>query len=820
MAKGGSKLVTGIISFLLGFIFAILVEIGAIFGVYWFVMNKDINTVMAAIGLPNTDDRFINTDKDNGGVTTLKELLAGVQGLVFENGELAIVGKSFDDISNLIPATQMLLNTFYGIADDYIELDHEAFESNPLMNLAQVLSDSVMNIKTGALLEKLGMTAVIGGEANLLVKSLVAGAECDYATVLYADGRESTLKLPVMYDYYGYDETNDFYFNSKDNASAFPANLGGREEVLLTPSGDRYALYYVPCRVTAGGIEEAEYLTDEVTAERDGKTYKFQVVKYGDDTDFIAVEYNNGNFEIDFDAVYAASNAESTGASDRFIGYSYYEQYARNYYYTEYNDQLMRPVLKTYHGKNYFRDSNDKMVQLDALTLSDIVVDPFAPLDSVLVAEVIEGESEVGKIFGTTTLGALLRGEGIDEIIDDLEVSTFVNKVSPENKVMSYIAYKISDFHTDGDGTYKAVYDKDGEDEQEVTVTLDVNGYISEVEGVEGVKVKDVAALANSMPLTVLMDVNVDEPIMVYLGYGVRSVKAQIGDGYRYVGKVKVGGTDKDCNIATEESDGVTKIAAVWYFDDEGNRVYVGGTKVNNVADRLNGFADDLTVGDVLRLDGTESQLLSAIKDTPLSGMAERIDELTVGEIIAPEELQGSSMLRQLKNTKVSELSTAIDKLFIQRVYADEVYGVDKNSEPALAEEFHADWLYYEKVGDDFVLVNTQDEPPADDTAYDDALGHILTQADFDAGTFYTYGEATGMWRIVLYKNGFEKAYTMNNFNNMVASCADNVYKSTLYDLQKACIIAADKDLSKTFNGTELGDMTFEQLINMVLALP
>ncbi len=731
MSKGGSKLVTGLISFLLGFIFAILVEIGAIFGVYWFVMNNDINTVMSAIGIDNEGDRYINTDKENGGVSNLKELLSGVKGLVFENGELAIVGKSFDDISNLIPATQMLLNTFYGIADDYIELDHEEFESNPLMNLAQVLSDSVMNIKTAALLEKLG---VIGDGANLLVKSLVMGSECDYAAV---EGSE--LRLPVMYDYYGYDEASGIYYNCKDNAGAFPANLRGREEALLTPSGDRFALYYVPCRVTESGIEEAEYLTDYYSVDKDGKTYNFQILKYGDDTDFIAVEYNNGNFVVNYDEVYAELNGDATDASDRFTGYSYYEPYARGYYDPEPykpDEGVERWAIKTYSGKNYFRDNQNNLVQLDALTLYDIIADPFAPLDSILVSEVIndnneEGKSEIGKIFGTTTLGALLRGDGIDEIIDDLEVCTFIDKITPDNKVMCYIAYKISDLADNGDNTYTAIYDKHGDNEREVTVYLDKEGkYIAEVGGVNGVKVREVAAIAKN-------------------------------------------------------------------------------------------FTDRMTVGDVLGLDGSESQLLSAIKDTPLSGLADRINGLTVGEIISSEELEKSSMLRQLKHTKVTELATAIDKLFIQRVYAEKVYGVSKDSDPVLAGEndYHADWLYYKKVDDIFVLVNTRDNPPEDDTAYDNALGHI-TEEEFKAGEYFTYGEAQGMWRIVLYNNKVEKAYTMNNFNNMVSSCADNVYKSTLYDLQKAEIIDKEKDLSKTFGGEELGKLTLEELINKVLELP
>ncbi len=821
MAKSGSKLVTGIISFLLGFIFAIIVELGAIFGVYWFIVNSDINTVMATLGMPNTDDRYVNTKE----VKTLKELLSGVKGLVYENGQVVALGKSIDDFKNLIPATQMVLDLVYNVTDNYIELDHNEFQSRPMTELAQVLSDSVMSIKTGPFLEKLGMDTVIGDQANPVVKSLLAGAECDYATV-----KGTELKLPVMYDYYKKYDGNywrvDYEGGPIDDIGRYPENLAGREEDLLTPSGkivdgeteyERYALYYVPCRVTSGGIEEAEYIIDDYVKEDGGKTYKFQIVKYGQGTDFIAVKPVNGKYEINFDEVYAALNSQSTGVSDRFTGYSYYEPYAVNYFYDNYNSKVEKYEIKTVSGKNYFRDSQGKMIQLDALTLTDIVLDPFAPLDSVMVAEVVGEDSTIGEIFGTTTLGALLRGEGVDEIINDLEIGTFVENISPNNKVMCYIAYKISDLKDNGNGTYKAIYDKDGADEKEVTVYVD-KGYITEVEGVEGVKVKDVAALTNSMPITVLMDVNVEEPVMVYLGYGVTGVKAQTGDGYRYVGKVNVGGTYRDCNIATEESGGVVKITAVWYFDDEGERVFVGGTRVNEVSDRMNSFTDDLTVGDVLKLDGTESQLLKAIKDTPLSGMSERIDGLTVGEIIASDELEKSSMLRQLKNTKVSELSTAIDRLFIQRVYAEEAYGVEKNSDPALATEYHAEWLYYKKVNGELVLANAQNEPPENDTAYDDALGHI-TQAEFDADEYYTYGEAQGMWRIVLYNNGMEKAYTMNNFNNMVASCAANVYNSTLYDLQKADIIDKNKDLSKTFNGQELGGLTLEQLINIVLSM-
>lgn len=931
MAKGGSKLVTGIISFLLGFLFAIIVEVAAVFGVYTFVMNSNINTVMAKLGIPNTDDRYVNTDKDNGGVSTLKELLGGIKGLVYENGEFALVGKSFDDISNLVPATQLLLNQVYKVTDEYLELDHELFESSPMSDLAQVLSDSIMNVKTAALMEKLGIEAVVGNEADLVVKSLITGAETDYVTI-----EGSGLKLPVLYDYYIKDEESGSYSRVDyggmdrpvDGVGALPANLRGREELFLSDSGNitdgeksfaRYMLCYVPCKITANGVEEAEYSVGECTDEHDGKTYKFQIVEYGADTDFIAVraetrlneeeEYVT-EYVLDYDAVYAALNADSTGASDRFTGYSYYEPYARQYYYTEYNTTSSKCELKTVNGKNYFRDSQDKMVQLDALTLTDIIVDPYAPLDSVLVTEVMGKDNKLAKIFGSTTLGPLLRGEGVDEIIDNLEVGDFLDNVSPDNKLMCYIAHRISNLRLNPDGTYSAVYDKDGDMECEVTVRLDTNGYIYDVKDGEGnlkpsVKVNDLVAMAENMPLTVLMDINVDEPIMVYLGYGVSGLKSEAGGDYSYVGEVTLEGESepRKCYIATETNGEKEEVVSIWYLDGNGGRVSVKSTKVNKVSERVNGFADDLTINDVLKLEGSTNMLLNAIKDTKLNKLEDRVNELTVGELFSEEELEKSSMLRQLRNNKLTELSTAIDELLIQSIYASEVYRLPENSDPlevvdfdpayeyyilkiedgpngeklpgvfesvgTLTQEqfdnrgntvyytkgaetgegakfkivgFSADWLYYESDGAGaFNLTEINSAELPEGTAKDNAVGK-LTKEQYDGRgetKYYTYGKAQGMWKLVLYRwyretdgegnvteFNTEKAYTINNFNNMVNQCASNVYKATLGELQDAGLIAADIK-GKTFKFTvggveksaELETLTLEGLINIVLLM-
>lgn len=875
MSKGGSKVLTAIISFFLGFFFAILVEVGAIFGVYWIVMNKDLESIMSAVGLHNTDEngnhKYINTDPD-GGATTLKELIASLQGLVYSDGEIVALGKSFDDFSQLVPATDMLLGFVYNTIDGYIELDKELFESTPLSGLAQVLSDSIMDVRTAALLQKLGMNSVIGEDANAIVRSLVAGAECEYANVITAqpqseDGEISQAKgfaLPVLYDFYRYDESNGFFYNCVDNASAFPDNLRDRANELLYEEERKdsegkvistHTLYYVPCRVTENGIEEAEYSIGEISVT-DGtggaaKIYKFQVLEYGEDTDFIAVTRKNGKFHINYNDVYAMLDVDAANRSYRFTGYSYDQSYARKYYYDPVkNASADRYEFKTISGKNYFRDNDGNFVDLNPLTLRDIVNDPFTPLDYVPLTDVVGENSDIAyDIFGNTSLGALMRGEvDFDELVNDMEVGTFVNNVAPSNKVMAYIVYKLSDLERKDNGEYTAIFDKYGENKA-VTVTVE-NGYISGVydaadntEIKDMVKIHEVADVANTMPITVLMSARIDEAVTMYIAYGAYGLKSaeagatdQTGKPYAYTAKVKADGEEVLCYVSTEMKgeggDAVETVTSVWYIQD-GEPVEVRGTKVSEVSSRVDTFTKDLTIGDMLGIENTENKLLGAIKDSKIDELENKIQELKVDDIISEEDLNKSSILRQLKGKKISNLANEIDSVLIQRVYAEEVYGLKDadDLDPKVTDEWHENRLYYvldEETGA-FSLYDTEAQKAKaqaaaqgkseaeQETAYDDALGHI-GEDDFVPGKYYTYGEAKGMWRLILYKNDSEKAYTMNNFNNMIASSAHNINNATLGTLQEAGIISATADLDKTFNGYVLKDLTLAQLIVLVSA--
>lgn len=709
-SKGGSKLLTAIISFLLGFIFAILVEVGAIFGVGWFVMNKDLDTVLSAVGIHNTDEegnkKYINTDVDNGGVRNLKELLSGLQGLVYENGEVVALGKSFDDFSRLIPATDMLLGMVYKTVDEFIELDKEEFESTPLSGLAQVLSDSIMGVRTAALMEKLNVESVTGDGASKLVKTLLMGAETDYATVNYggavtadeggveeggaAEEPARGFQLPVMYDLYTLDDDIGYVREMPvDGISAYPENLGGDYGWLDLLSEDqkdgefvnkRYKLYYVPCRITETGIEEAEYINGEIEVTEgtgdSAKKYRLQVLKYGEDTDFIVVKRNaEGNFVIDYNAVYASLNAGSSGASDRFAGYSYYEPYARNYYYTAKSSVTEKQEIRTISGKNYFRNNADEMVQIDALRLSDLVDENYA--QDLTFGEVMDLQS---------TDNMLLKS------LKDTPIKGLNDKVK---------SLTIGEIFT----------------EEEISQ----NSILRQLRGTK------ITELVTAMDNLLIQTIYAEEVYMLPEGDRIMEV-VDFDPDYKYyvLEKYNDGGKDKFKFVPVNEGAADEGKVTAAEFAGRGATVY-----------------------------------------------------FTYG---ADEGAEGA------------EMKIVFDERFL-------FFEANENGSYDLTE-----------IGAEGLI----------DTARDDAMGK-LTKAQFDARgdkVFYSYGVPQSMWKLVLYKNKAEKGYTINNFNNMVAICANNVNDATLRELKEAGVInATDENLNKVFASKTLGDMKLSELISAVISM-
>jgi len=910
MAKGGSKLLTGIVAFLLGFIFAILVEVGAVVGVYFYIANSDLDNIFNTLGIQNKDEDgnyiYVNTDNENGGAKNVGELLTLLQGYLKSEGSSAmdypVLGKSLDEISNLLPIVHNTLSSaLYPKVSEFVDVDWEEFEGVAISELPQFLSDALLDIRPAKVLEKMGMDGLVGPDANVLVNALIAGAEFDYA---YS---ESGLKFPVYYDTYTFnEELNAFY---RDEASqgrqAYPDNLS--EDYLFDSDTKNdsyktiYRLYYIPC--TLKGTQPS----DATLAEEGDRIY-------ADGTTFIAVKYDADEDKYVLDL----SDLTKVRYPD---------------YYGYYN------IDRT--GNFYYANGGEADLQIYPVTVGSFS-DPnevFKPLYCTRVTEIMEGDI-IGALFGNHSVGELVDGKiDIDNCVNNLELAKVIN-VDPEEQIMAYIGYGLTGVKSVGDGRYTGFVDVDGVSTPcHITTVLegepahrnvsriwyekvDENGKTVEVE-VHGVKVKQVSSIATGMEITALLDVKADDAILSYLGYGLKGVIAQSGTGYTHTAKCEVvledGPVEVDTFINTD-ADGV--ITDVWYLKD-GEKVSISGTTIDKIADRVNSLIDMLTLPDVLdiKADQTitayigyglthiaqvtgedythtadyklsdetvkncflstdaEGKILSVwymegekkvfVKGTTISDLPDRIDgisqdltladvmdispddnvlwalrnskiadlgsevkNLKVSDVLTEKDFENSAILKQLKNKSINDLSTAIDAISVQSIYTKEIYKLEADGEdPKEVTAYEKGMLYFVKDSDGaFVYVNNQYLNDSVESNVD-KVG-VLTEEEFNEGvaagtTYYSYGQAKEMWRLILFKNNQEKVYTLNNFGNMINTCTGNINNATLLTLQEAGILDETANLNKTLTWYEngepksrnLGEMTLKELISAVISL-
>lgn len=1026
--KRSSSVGVGIVCFLLGFLFAIIVLVGSIFGVGYVAATTDINEVLGIFGLQNKNDAYDESDPDSNKYNYVNaDQAPNIYALITEVIKLANEGLgeiNFNKIDALAPVTSSVLDMAYSFIDGVVDFDKDYFEDVPLTSIIDSVKNSMYYVRMPKLIdvlnEKMGYSVSL--DSIPVANYVINGIESDYATV---KGMDSSFKLPVLFDYYVNDGSSIGYARTTadpSGTSAYPANFGDDYSYLSetaqknSDGAQLYKVYYVPCKVTPTGIEEADYTVKKNTVEdpdvsfsKNGESvnlkYIFRTVEFGADTDFIAVKANDVDgvnvFELDYDQIIAAKNSDSSAnTSNRYIGYSYYESYARNYYSgpsaRAENDRMYG--VTTVNGINYFKTVDGTIMEYDPLVVADVMLNAMEPLNSVPVYEVVnESQRQVVKdMFGDTSLGDILsQNVNFNELINKIELTTFLKDVRYNDKVMTYLVYNLSDVRVTAAGDYCAVYDKGGEN---ISVNLTVEGgyirgvenaatgekvkgntvadmntltngltldvfmevkptdaimlylaygitdaqsvvgedydFVGEVDGrtayiyvdsetgivskaiddagyeIDGTKIENVGSrvnnITNVLAITDFIDVNVDENIMAFIGYGLYDIKASVGENagkqYTHIAKYKTSTSALQAYISTEIKNGKTVISSAWW---EGGRVL--GTKIGNVADRLDdiadvmpitqfikvdptdaimayigygvtsctlesgvdalgnsysykaqctvgsakttcyisvdgdgnvdevwynvwdvelkktavagtkisevpqmieGLQDNITIGEIITVDESSSMILQAIKDSTIGGLNDRINELTLSDILTDEQINNNTVLPQLRDTSVLKLGEEIDKILVQRIYAKTVYGLEADGDPSEVTSFNSAYLYYQKDENgkfNLVTINCPEEvtDESSELAYDNNLGK-LTQSDWDNrgdNVYYTYGEAKGMWKLILYRvdgdSKTEKAYTLNNFNNMVNSCATSVYSSTLGELQSAGIIAETTNLNK-----------------------
>lgn len=506
MAKGGSKVVTGIVAFILGILFAVIITVATLFGVGYYGLNTDIDQLFGWFGQKNDDgngNQLINTDTDNGGVRTLMELCNEVMDMSQEWGQITM-GR----MAELSPAFGVFCRDLYVQAEDYgVTIDADEFEAQPFVDLPTYLQEVMMDMRPGLAMRKAGYADML--DQNRIVGTLFEGAEYEYVYA-YTFDKDNSPRYPVYYDEYAYDATLGKYFRTAivDATEVLPDNIGTEWLGSLGTTDDNgnemYRLYYYAVPYGEGEAAGTYYI---VTKKDDGGEYLFNGEVPSDE--------HNYNLQV-----------------------NYGEQYQ-------------------YATGNYYYDNGGNEIQVSPVTLRSLSEDAFGPLYHLPASEMLNNPEDaelVDEVFHETSVGEILNGDvKLNEKIERLSVSSVPGiTISVDDSIMMYLAYGVTGLD-DGtqldDGSYvfsgklggedvfvKAEKSESGETYKVVSFHSDSAATEDSVIGVEGTKVKELSDKIDNLTeqLTVgeIID-NVDENDKIIhhlLGYTVDELPEKIDE--------------------------------------------------------------------------------------------------------------------------------------------------------------------------------------------------------------------------------------------------------------------------------------------------
>lgn len=619
--NGSSSVGVGIVSFLLGFLFAFIVLIGSIFGVGYVAVTTDINEVFKLFGLHNINESYEEgkdpvEDKYNYiNADTAPNILA----LINEVSKMANDGLgelSIDRIDALAPIVDSVLDIAYDYIDEVIDFDKEAFRNVSLVSVLDTITTSVYYVRTSKIVDllngKMGYSIDLGDLS--ITKYLVNGVEAQYASVT---GKDDSFKLPVLFDYY-VDNGGSMGYSRVPDVNGISGYPHGMDTDYLTETMEKrgeqtlYKVYYVPCRITASGIEEAQYIQNPLTATNEAVSYKdengvtqylhytFRTIEYGADTVFVAVKPQTVDGKTTFTLDPAAIDASCT----------YYADYARNYHedVKKRSENDLIYGVKTVNGINYFKDNSGNVIDYDPLTVSDVMLDPTESLNSLLVTDLINDVASDGnmsilnELLAGISVGNIINDEvNYDELINDCAVSVFISDIKYDDNAMTYIVYNITNIVSDGNGNYTAIYDRDGQNIP-VTVEVDSNGIIKSVKDsqgneVKGNTIKDINTITDDLTLDVFMNLKANNAIMAYIGYGVTDL-VKVSENL-YTGTYGEGASAELVYVHTDSNGKITSVT-----DEHGNKIK--GTGINEINSVLDNVMNVITVPDIIDIDPEE----------------------------------------------------------------------------------------------------------------------------------------------------------------------------------------------------------------------
>lgn len=254
--KGGSKALTGILCFIFGFLFAIIVEAALIGGGIYFLLNADIDNLLSTVGVDNYDEEtgkniYINTNVEEGGVEKVTDLLDTLKGFADKGKDELTIG----DFTSLFPVGDTFIDGIYSslanalagydiTEEDLREIiDEEQLKATPVASLGEFFRECGQSVKVETVMQIAGIDVA----ASPVYLAVAYG---DRAGVMYSveDGSATALYA----DEFAYED--GAYI--RDDGQALGAEL---EEYLVARSDGSYALYY---SVGEDGTAEAARYAD------------------------------------------------------------------------------------------------------------------------------------------------------------------------------------------------------------------------------------------------------------------------------------------------------------------------------------------------------------------------------------------------------------------------------------------------------------------------------------------------------------------------------------------------------------------------------
>lgn len=855
-SKSGSKTLTGILCFIFGFLFAIIVEVALIAGGVYFLMKADIDDVLSLVGVENEDENgnkiIINTNVDEGGVKNITDLISAISDMFGDGVDNLTIG----EVEGLFPVADRFVDSIYsGLAgalsaydlteEDLREIiDEEELKATPVSQMGEFITECLNNVEVATVLRVAG----INPQENAMFLSIAYGME---AGVIYGEGEEI-----VLY--------RDVYTLNSTSAETPEEGEGTQTQA-------------------ATAVTDGEGASADPAEGADGETY---YVRQADDSrlpqsmeQYLVPRANGTEYWLYYtvDDSGSAIYAEIASLAETEDGEEFTESGVQ---YSIYDNRIAEI------SGAYYYDAQGELVILSSRTLGDVLESDggiLSAFDDVYITDVIGGNSGADdmlvEIFDGITVGDILNGNVIfDDLLDKVYVPDVLD-VMANDAIMMYMGYSIVDVQPAEDvpeggiaTTYTGtayVYElsADGsqwvrEERPCVIITSDI-GIVQEVWFTDGagnrteryngvtitdinaqtanvlydLKVKDVIeidesdrlmskigeyAIANvgdAIDEVVLADVlTVDTgadsfELMAYMVYGINNITPVQSPAYIEIDGVQVeyrytatyhylyeeGGDIKtqecDAYVAVD-SEGV--ISAVYYALAEGGYGECG-TRLNDVSTRIDGLMNDLTIGELIEID-EDNTILNAISGATISTLDETINALSIQELFAKDIYGVETPYEVIKSGTAGAGEIAFDSSYL---------------------------YYYYNSENELVFVNSESGSGSG------SLGHLEEFTD-EYGTLYTYGPTAGAWSLLLYgdydetESGSdigEKVYTINNVAQMQANVIENIGSCSLNEFEDMGVIeysqTLDVHLSTIFpeytaseGKTTVGDLTMSEFLD------